>query len=164
MKAIFYSLLFVASMIAAEECFSQKKLDTNDEIKLDKSFQISGKSRTMQMKKGDTYDITLDLKKDRAYYISVSGNKSLNNIQYKLVSETEVTEVLYDNAAYEFNNQAIVSVKEDSRVILKVKTQPANYLAYSTDKKEVKLLIASKKVKNASSGKIPYMVVLASNN
>jgi hypothetical protein len=164
MKSIIYILTFAAALFAAQNSFSQKKLDVKNEIKLDKTFQISGKSRTVMMKKGDTYHITLDLKKDKAYYISVSGNKSLSDIQYKLVSEDGNSNVLYDNSAYEFNNQTIVRVKEDSKVVLEIKTQPANYLAYSAIKKDVKLLIASKKVKSSNMNDLPNMIVLASNN
>jgi hypothetical protein len=162
MKAIIYILMFATALFASQSSFSQGKHDMKNEIKLDKTFQVSGKSRTMKMKKGDTYNLALDLKKDRAYYISVSGNKSLSDIQYKLVSENENSKVLYDNSAYEFNNNTIISVEKDSKVRLEVNTQPASYLSYSTIKKDVKLVIASKKVKTSSSNQ--NMIVLASNN
>ncbi len=164
MKTLIYILAFATALFASQNSFSQKKADGNNEIKLDKTFQKSSKSRTVKMKKGDTYNITLDLKKDRAYYISVSGHKSFSDIQYKLVSENENSNVLYDNSAYEFNNQTIISVEKDSKITLEVKTQPANYLAYSANKKDVNLVIASKKVKSSKMETMPNMIVLASNN
>lgn len=163
MKALIYILTIATALFASQNSFSQKKLDKSHEIKLDKSFQVSCKSKTVRMKKGDSFNLALDLKKDRAYYISVSGNKSLSNIQYKLVSADENSNVLFDNSAYEFNNNTIISVEKDSKVRLEVNTQPANYLSYSTVKKDVKLVIASKKVKNSKSNN-QNMIVLASNN
>ena len=163
MKAINYLLTVTAIFFATQNVFSQKKLDVKKDMKLDKTFQVSGKSKTVMMKKGDVYNMTLDLKKDKAYYISVSGNKSLSDIQYRLVSDDEKANVLFDNSAYEFNNETIVSVKEDSKVRLEIKTQPANYLAFSKAKKDVKLLIASKKVRSSSLENYPNMIVLASN-
>jgi len=163
MKAIIYILTFAIALFASQNSFSQKRLDSDNEIKLDKSYQVSSKSRTVKMKKGDTFIITLDLKKDRAYYISVSGNKSFSDIQYKLIRENDNSDILYDNSAYEFNNKTIISVHEDSKVTLEVKTQPASYLANSTNKKDVNLVIASKKVKSSNIDSMPNMIVLASN-
>jgi hypothetical protein len=164
MKAIIYILTFAAVIFTTQNSFSQKKLDVKNDIKYDKTYQVSGKSRTVKMNRGETFHMSLDLKKDKAYYISVSGNKSLSGIQYRLVSTNENPDVLYDNSAYEFSDKTMISVKEDSKVVLEIKTQPASYFSYSSDKKDVKLLIASKKVKSSYLENMPNMIVLASNN
>jgi hypothetical protein len=151
------ALLFLALTTG----FSQENFKVR-EIKNDKNIQVSNKSRTLKMKKGDSQKIALDLKKDRAYYISVCGHKSLSDIQFKIVSADKVSDVLYDNSAYEFTNGTMVSVKEDARVFLEIKTQPKGYFGYSTAKKDVELFIASKKARTSTAQEMNNMVVLVS--
>ncbi|MBN1252887.1 MAG: hypothetical protein JXR51_07655 [Bacteroidales bacterium] len=164
-KYIIISAIFVASLIPTNSFTQSFIVGSNNSTKLDKTFQKSSKSRELKLKKGSSYKIDLKLKNGRLYYISVCGNKAFKNIQYQLKTETEKTEILYDNAAHEFDKYNTFRVKNDTTITLEIITQPALCFECNTIKRDVNVLIAYKKINHYEDRKnIPDLLALASNN
>ena len=164
-KYIIISVL-IATLLIPANIYSQVLSFTDSKYKKpDRTFKTSNKSRDLKLKKGASYKINLKLKKSRLYYVSVRGNKVFKNVQYQLKTNNKKDEVLYDNAAYEFNKYNTFRVQKDTVITLEIKTQPALCFECNKKKRNVDVLIAYKKIKRYEERKnTPDLFALAANN
>jgi len=155
--------IIIAALLFAGSSFAQ---NTEQYVKPDKDFIRSG-SRTVRMRKGESYQLNLKLKKDRIYYISVRGGKSLGNLQYKIKSkDADNQEIMYDNSAYEFKAYNTFYSETSTQLCLEITTEPACCLdTGKKQKEEIEFYIAYKKVKrHEKTTTPPTMLTIAAGN
>jgi len=115
--------------------------------KPDKTFKTSSKSRTIEMKKGETYSIKMKLRKNRLYFMSVKGKKKLGEIQYRIIDPNNNNKVIFDNSAYEFDKKMTFFNDKERNVIIEIRTMPCCFEAKTSKKRNVQLVFANKKIK-----------------
>ena len=114
--------------------------------KPDKSFKVSSKSKTIEMAKGQTYNVKMNLKADRFYFMSIDGKKSLGNIQYRIIDPNQNNKVIFDNSAYEFDKNMTFHNDVERDVVIVITTMPCCLSNSSAKKSDVNLVFANKKV------------------
>ncbi|MCF6366450.1 MAG: hypothetical protein L3J35_09650 [Bacteroidales bacterium] len=146
MKRIVSLILTVAllSMSVSSFALSAKLFPTR---KPDKSFKVSSKSRTIEMRKGQTYHLKMKLRKNRYYFIYLKGKKKLGPVQCIITIPEESNKVVFDNAAYEFEKNILFYNKDERDVVVEIKTMPCCYESKLSKKQTVKLVFANKKIK-----------------
>lgn len=113
----------------------------------DKTFKISSRSKTIKMSKGQTYRMKMKLRENRYYFISVKGKKRLGCVQYKIIDSNNENTVIFDNSAYEFDDNMTFYNEFDRNVIIEIRTMPCCLGKNLTKKYGVKLLFANKRLK-----------------
>ena len=111
----------------------------------DKNFNLSSKSKTVIMEKGETYRIKAKLRENRYYFFSAEGNRKRACLQYRIIDPNNNNEIIFDNSAYEFINNITFLNKVERNVIIEIITMPC----YKSKKRtnNVKVLFANKKMK-----------------
>ncbi len=148
MKRNLITIILVMAIIG----FSKNGIANSSDLnffskKPDKTFVVSSKSRTIEMKKGQTYRMKMKLRKNRHYFMSVKGKKKLGCIQYRIIDPNKNNEVIFDNSAYEFDKNMTFHNDVDRNVIIEIRTMPCCYENSFSKKSNVKLLFANKKLK-----------------
>ncbi|MCF6183772.1 MAG: hypothetical protein L3J56_03940 [Bacteroidales bacterium] len=115
--------------------------------KPDKSFTVSSKSRTVEMKKGQIYHMKMKLRKNRYYFIALKGKRFLGPVQCRIIIPSENNKVIFDNAAYEFDNNITFYNNNDRDVVVEIKTMPCCFENELAKKGNVKILLANKKLR-----------------
>lgn len=133
-------------------CFSGSSfvVSANNSVpskKPDKTFKVSSRSKTVEMSKGQTYRIKMKLRENRYYFISVKGKKKLGCVQYKIIDSNNENTVIFDNSAYEFDDNMTFYNEFDRNVIIEIRTMPCCLGKNLTKKYGVKLLFANKRLK-----------------
>ncbi|MCD4793679.1 MAG: hypothetical protein K8R54_10620 [Bacteroidales bacterium] len=113
----------------------------------DKTFKVSSKSKTVKMVKGQTYRMKMKLRENRYYFLSVKGKKSLGCVQYKIINANNENSIIFDNSAYEFDNNMTFYNEFEREVIVEIRTMPCCLSENLIKKYGVKLLFANKKLK-----------------
>jgi len=113
----------------------------------DKTFKVSSRSKTIQMKKGQTYHMKMKLRQNRYYYFSLKGKKFLGPVQCRIIVPGENNKVIFDNAAYEFDNKITFFNDSERDVVIEIKTMPCCYENASIKKGNVNLVFANKKLR-----------------
>ncbi len=115
--------------------------------KPDKSFIVSSKSRTIKIKKGQTYHMKMKLRKNRYYFISLKGKRFLGPVQCRIIVPSENNKTIFDNAAYEFDKNILFYNENDRDVVIEIKTMPCCFENELSKKGNIKLVFANKKLK-----------------
>lgn len=164
-KYLVISFIITAFLFSTNAKSQSFILENISQKKPDRTFNVSNKSRKLKLKKGDTYEIKMKLKNYRLYYISVCGNKAFNNIQYQLKMNNNKNEIMYDNAAYEFDKNNTFRVEKDTTIVIKIKTQPSTCLKCDKKKRKVKVFIAYKNTKrHEERNNIPNLLAMLAKN
>jgi hypothetical protein len=115
--------------------------------KPDKSFVISSKSRSVQVQKGQSYRMKMKLHKNRYYFIALKGKRFLGQVQCQIIVPSENNKVVFDNAAYEFDNNILFFNENDREVVIEIKTMPGCFDNEYSKKGNIKLVLANKKLR-----------------
>ena len=115
--------------------------------KPDKSFTVSSRSRTVEMKKGQTYHMKMTLRNNRYYFIALQGKRFLGPVQCKIIVPSENNKIIFDNAAYEFDKNITFYSDSDRDVVVEIKTMSGCFENELSKKGNVKLLLANKKLR-----------------
>jgi len=90
-----------------------------------KIFEKSGMSRGFKISQGDSSEINLNLYANRTYYISITGDEILGNIQLILLSAEG--DIIYDNSVDEFKQFIVMTTEIATQLKLQIISQPEVY-------------------------------------
>lgn len=126
MKNIIKISLLLITIFSYNILYSQDCSDYYNKCKQpSKTFEKSGMSRGFKISKGDSSEINLNLYANRTYYISVTGDADLGNIQMILISVDG--DIIYDNSVDEFKQYLVMTTEIATQLKLQIISQPEVY-------------------------------------
>lgn len=146
MKTLKIITCLLTSILIVYTASAQLNFCTDNTKKLDKTFKISPKSDVIKLKKGQTHKLKVFLSEDQIYYFSVKGDKSLGDVQFRIIEGKDNGKTLYDNSAYEFASTNTLTTESELLIVLEITTQPDSFKRKDSKYSEVELLIAYKEI------------------
>ncbi len=125
-KTILISFLlmsvFPASTLYGQRC-SEKDVYRKCESP-DDSYESSGRSRSITMYPGKIKQVVFTVYENREYFLSLCADKKVKNLQMRIRETNENQDILYDNAAYEFEGTLTMTIESTKKLMIEIILPP----------------------------------------